>query len=179
MRAKMPRVNSLLTRMDGQTMKAQTAARIIRALDTHFCADADAARALSLTRQAYALAKRRQSLSDAVCIRACAVLNLDPSPTLAALHRDQADTPETRAAWEKILQRLTRNPDSDQPTDNGNENTNENTNEAVLNNNQGGIQIMRFTETPDSPSGGPPLPPGTLQQETIGRNPGVQAVPPA
>ena len=79
---------------------------ILAALDTAYTTDSAAAAALGLSRQAYSLIKQRRALSDAVCIRAAELLGLDPAETLIRLQIDRANTPETRATYEKALSPL-------------------------------------------------------------------------
>lgn len=88
-----------------------TAARIFSALDSAHPNATTTAAAIGMSKQAYSIARQRVSLSDDAAIRAAALLRLDPAETLAALHRDSATTPETRAAWESVLQRMANIPE--------------------------------------------------------------------
>ena len=89
-----------------QTMT--TAARLYAAIAARYPSASAAADALNVSKQALAIARQRGTMSDDVCIRACALLGLDAAPTLAALHRDTADSAAARAVWEDIYNRLTR-----------------------------------------------------------------------
>ena len=88
-----------------------TAARLFSALDSAHANTTATAAALGMSKQAYSVARQRVSMSDDAAIRAAALLRLDPAETLAALHRDAATTPEARAAWERIFQRLANSPE--------------------------------------------------------------------
>lgn len=88
-----------------------TAARLFSALDSAHANTTATAAALGMSKQAYSVARQRVSMSDGAAIRAAALLRLDPAEPLAALHRDAATTPEARAAWERIFQRLTNSPE--------------------------------------------------------------------
>lgn len=101
-----------------------TAARILAALDARNKNITATAADLGISKQAYSLARQRGSISADLAVRAAALLRLDPAQTLLALHRDDASTPETRAAWESALDRLTPLPETGKErADNSDNNT--------------------------------------------------------
>ena len=121
-----------------QTMT--TAARLYATIAARYPSASAAADALNVSKQALAIARQRGTMSDDVCIRACALLGLDAAPTLAALHRDTADSAAARAVWDDIYQRLNKTPNngSDAPE-------NPDQQPDGIKHNDAGIQIMRFT----------------------------------